>query len=203
MPDDCGSTRLRTSCVAIAASMAEPPARRISRPACAGVRIGGGDHVVLGGGERLCLQARRHLWRAARILGRAVRGEGRREADCQRERARTHRQPARQARRQRGGFGFGHMRPAYRVRLWRDGALYRRRSRQSRAKWAGAACHRGTLTRKTVLMLAASPMRFLRAWLLAPSMKIPRLGDDARIPRMRETRVARIPGPARMAVVQA
>src|SRR4029079_11899576 len=34
-PLDCGSTRFNTSCVAIAASMAEPPARSISRPASA------------------------------------------------------------------------------------------------------------------------------------------------------------------------
>src|SRR5450755_1734460 len=35
MPEDCGSTRLSTSWVAIAASIAEPPARSISRPASA------------------------------------------------------------------------------------------------------------------------------------------------------------------------
>ena len=32
-PDDCGSTSASTNCVAIAASVAEPPARNISRPA--------------------------------------------------------------------------------------------------------------------------------------------------------------------------
>src|SRR5579872_3753771 len=35
MPEDCGSTRFSTSCVAIAASMALPPWRSISRPASA------------------------------------------------------------------------------------------------------------------------------------------------------------------------
>ena len=34
-PDDCGSTSPSTSCVAIAASTADPPLRRISRPAWA------------------------------------------------------------------------------------------------------------------------------------------------------------------------
>ena len=35
MPLDCGSTSASTICTAIAASSAEPPARRISRPASA------------------------------------------------------------------------------------------------------------------------------------------------------------------------
>ncbi len=35
MPDDCGSTRVNTACIAIAASIADPPWRSISRPASA------------------------------------------------------------------------------------------------------------------------------------------------------------------------
>ena len=35
IPEDCGSTSVSTACMAIAASMAEPPLRRISRPASA------------------------------------------------------------------------------------------------------------------------------------------------------------------------
>ena len=49
-PEDCGSTRFSTSCTAIAASAALPPARSISRPASTASGIGGRDHVRLGRG---------------------------------------------------------------------------------------------------------------------------------------------------------
>src|SRR5258705_532668 len=41
-PEDCGSTRLRTSWMATAASAALPPAPRISRPAPGALRVAGG-----------------------------------------------------------------------------------------------------------------------------------------------------------------
>ena len=48
MPELCGSTTVSASIVAIAASVALPPARRISTPGRGRARIGGADHALRG-----------------------------------------------------------------------------------------------------------------------------------------------------------